>query len=114
MIAEERRLRIRELLTVQRTLSASELTEKLGVTRATVRRDLAALEREGILVRSHGGAVSRTSNADFQPSYDFLVKANRTEKAAIAAEAERLILDGDIVSILTGTTATTFTSGGDL
>jgi DeoR family transcriptional regulator, fructose operon transcriptional repressor len=104
MIAEERRLRIRELLTTQRTLSVSELTERLGVTLATVRRDLAILERDGVLVRSHGGAVSRSSSADFQPSYEFLLRSNRSEKIAIAMEAERLILDGDIVFLEGSTT----------
>lgn len=97
MLAEERRFRIREILAVQRTVSAAALTEMLGVTAATIRRDLADLEEEGVLVRSHGGAVSRTSSTNFQLSYDALLRTNRAEKEAIAKEAERLILDGETV-----------------
>lgn len=97
MMAEERRFRIREMLSVQRTVSASELRELLQVTAATVRRDLAELEREGVLVRSHGGAVSRSSSTHLQPSYDALGRTNRAEKQAIAREAERLVLDGETV-----------------
>jgi DeoR family transcriptional regulator, fructose operon transcriptional repressor len=97
MMAEERRFRIREMLSVQRTVSASELREVLQVTAATVRRDLAVLEREGVLVRSHGGAVSRSSTTNLQPSYDVLGRTNRIEKQAIAREAERLVLDGETV-----------------
>lgn len=67
------------------------------VTAATVRRDLATLEKEGVLVRSHGGAVSRTSSTNFQPSYEVLGRSNRAEKEAIAREAEHLILDGETV-----------------
>jgi len=47
MLAEERRLRIREILSQQRTVTGVELTESLGVTSATIRRDLATLETEG-------------------------------------------------------------------
>jgi DeoR family transcriptional regulator, fructose operon transcriptional repressor len=104
MMAEERRFRIREILSAHRTVSASELRQLLGVTAATVRRDLAELEKEGVLVRSHGGAVSRASSSNFQPSYEALGRSNRAEKQAIAREAERLILDGETVFLEGSTT----------
>jgi|ERR1039458_3469602 DeoR/GlpR family transcriptional regulator of sugar metabolism len=104
MLAEERRLRIREILSQQRTVTAAELTQSLRVTSATVRRDLAALENEGVLVRSHGGAVSHTSSTNFQPSYDALAQTNLPQKQAIAREADRLILDGDTVFLESSTT----------
>jgi len=104
MLAEERRFRIREILSSQRTVSASELRDSLGVTSATVRRDLAVLEKEGVLVRSHGGAVSRTPGANFQPSHDSMGGSNRSEKEAIAREAERLILDGETIFLEGSTT----------
>lgn len=104
LLAEERRFRIREVLSRERTVSASDLIRTLGVTAATVRRDLAALEKEGVLVRSHGGAVSRTSSTNFQPSYEALGRSNRAEKQAIAREAERLILDGETVFLEGSTT----------
>ena len=88
MLPEERRIFIRERLATQRTVTATELVKTLGVTMATVRRDLAILETEGALVRSHGGAVSKSSNADFQPSYQVLQNTNRDEKKAIAAVAK--------------------------
>ena len=61
MLAEERRFQIREMLSSRRTVDASELKDLLGVTAATIRRDLATLEQEGVLIRSHGGAVSASS-----------------------------------------------------
>src|SRR5271166_5196429 len=87
MLAEERRFRIREILSGQRTVTASDLCSALGVTAATVRRDLAALERDGVLFRSHGGAVSRMSSTSFQPSYETLSHSHSREKQAIAREA---------------------------
>lgn len=104
MLADERRFRISEILSRQRTVSASDLTTLLGVTAATIRRDLAALEREGLLVRSHGGAVSKSSTTNFQPSYEAMGRSNRDEKAAIAAAAARLILDGDTIFLEGSTT----------
>src|SRR5208282_6483438 len=104
LLAEERRFRIRELLSRERTVTASELIRTLGVTAATIRRDLAALEQEGVLIRSHGGAISRTSSTNFQPSYEVLGRSNPEEKQAIAREASRLILDGDTVFLEGSTT----------
>jgi DeoR/GlpR family transcriptional regulator of sugar metabolism len=76
----------------------------LGVTAATIRRDLASLEHEGVLVRSHGGAVSQMSSTKFQPSYERLARLNSEEKKAIARAAEHLILDGDTVFLEGSTT----------
>ena len=104
MLAEERRFRIREILSSQRTVTASDLCAALGVTAATVRRDLAALEHAGVLVRSHGGAVSRMSSTNFQPSYETLSHSHSSEKQAIAREAERLVLDGETVFLEGSTT----------
>ncbi len=104
MLAEEHRFRVREILSGQRTVTASDLCTALGVTVATVRRDLAALEHTGVLVRSHGGAVSRMSSTNFQPSYEPLSHSHSSEKQAIAREAERLVLDGETVFLEGSTT----------
>ena len=104
MLAEERRFQIREILAAQRTVTASDLCVKLNVTAATIRRDLAALEHEGVLVRSHGGAVSRMSSTNFQPSYDRLQRTNNEEKQQIARAAEQFVLDGDTIFLEGSTT----------
>ena len=104
MLADERQFRISEILSQQRTVSASELKDLFGVTAATVRRDLTDLERKGLLVRSHGGAVSKSPTTNFQPSYDTLGRTNLEGKQAIAAEAAKLILDGDTIFLEGSTT----------
>lgn len=104
MLADERRFRITEILTRQRTVSAADLTSMLGVTAATIRRDLAALEGEGLLVRSHGGAVSKSSSTNFQPSYEAQGRSNPDAKRSIAAEAVKLILDGETIFLEGSTT----------
>ncbi|HKW16686.1 MAG TPA: DeoR/GlpR family DNA-binding transcription regulator [Terriglobales bacterium] len=104
MLAEERRFQIREVLTAQRTVSAADLCDRLKVTAATIRRDLAALEQEGVLVRSHGGAVSRMSSTNFQPTYDALLRSEHEEKRQIARAAEQLVMDGDTIFLEGSTT----------
>jgi len=104
VLAEERRFQIREILAAQRTVAASELCDRLNVTAATIRRDLATLEQEGVLVRSHGGAVSRMSSTSFQPSYDALLKSKSEEKRQIAQAAQQLVLDGDTIFLEGSTT----------
>jgi DeoR family fructose operon transcriptional repressor len=104
MLAEERRLRIREMLSMHRTVAAAELCEILGTTAVTIRRDLAALEAQGLLVRSHGGATSRMSSTNFQPAYEMLLRTHSKEKSAIARKAEHLIADGDTVFLESSTT----------
>lgn len=110
MLADERRFRITELLSRQRTVTASELKDILGVTAVTIRRDLADLERRGLLVRSHGGAVSKSPTTNFQPSYETLGRTNREEKQAIAAEAVKMILDGDTIFLEGSTTVSEIAS----
>jgi DeoR/GlpR family transcriptional regulator of sugar metabolism len=111
MLAEERRFRIREILSSQRTITASDLCATLGVTAVTVRRDLAVLEQDGVLVRSHGGAVSRMSSTSFQPSYETLSHSHNSEKHAIAYHAQHLVLDGETVFLEGSTTVYEFACG---
>jgi DeoR family fructose operon transcriptional repressor len=104
MLAEERRFRIRGILSSQRTVSAAGLQDILKVTAATIRRDLTVLEREGVLVRSHGGAVSRISSTSFQPAYEGLPRGDQAEKMAIAAAARKFLIDGDTIFMEGSTT----------
>src|SRR5271157_5601099 len=57
----ERRLRIAEILTQKGTVRVSELSPLLQVSTVTIRNDLDAMAREGLLIRDRGGALARTS-----------------------------------------------------
>ncbi|SFW92222.1 DeoR/GlpR family DNA-binding transcription regulator [Amycolatopsis australiensis] len=75
------------------------LAERLGVSPATVRRDLGRLDREGRLTRVYGGAM-----AAVEP---FAREAGERagEKDAVARRAADLVADGDTVLLDIGTTA---------
>ncbi|MGX6449690.1 DeoR/GlpR family DNA-binding transcription regulator [Patulibacter sp. S7RM1-6] len=83
----ERRRAILDALRVQGRVGAAELADRLGVTGETVRRDLIALEREGRLVRVHGGAIplERTDEeAAVSARVDHDAEKRRIARAALA------------------------------
>lgn len=91
-------------------ISVVELSEILNVSRATVRKDLDRLERQGVLRRTHGGAMPMEPMF-YEPFLtDPTFAENQTrhieEKRAIGLAAARMVRDGDTIGFTGGTTAT--------
>ena len=63
-IPAERRARIVAMVNERQAVRVSSLSEDLGVSGMTIRRDLERLEVEGVLVRTHGGAVLKRHMAE--------------------------------------------------
>jgi DeoR/GlpR family transcriptional regulator of sugar metabolism len=99
----ERRERIVDQL-AHGAVSVTDLVRQFGVSEMTVRRDLAALEHEGKLVRVHGGAISSRRLAY---EYSFKVKEAHSVEAKrhIGETAAELIRPMDVVFVDTGSTA---------
>lgn len=89
-------------------ITVEEISEHLGVSVATVRRDLETLERQGRLKRTHGGAIplepllykAFRSDSSFQEQ----VEKNAEEKRRIAIAAAELIQNGELIAFTPGTT----------
>lgn len=99
-LASLRRQTLLDLLRSQGGMSTKELAHRLGVSEATVRRDLAALARQGLLLREHGGALL----PEAEPPYTLKLERNRKVKGAIARKAQELVPDGATVVLDSGTT----------
>ncbi len=99
----DRQQKIAEMLKTQHTLKNSELMEAFSISIETVRRDLAYLEKQGLLERVYGGAV-RKNFLNTEPEYTNRQNENSYEKLAIAKEAEKLIYENDNVFLDVGTT----------
>ena len=97
-----RRNEILEYLRSEGKLSVAHLSQALGVTPVTIRNDLAALERDGYLIRMRGGAVlsqrPQNSFASEEDEQSFL------QKQALAAQVADLIQDGQTLFFNSGTT----------
>jgi DeoR/GlpR family transcriptional regulator of sugar metabolism len=85
-------------------VSVAELTETLGVSAMTVRRDLELLEEQGLIRRVRGGALARISNA-YEPPYVGRAAQHSEAKQRIAKAAVDLVIDGDTIVLDTGTTS---------
>ncbi|MFK3781452.1 DeoR/GlpR family DNA-binding transcription regulator [Agrobacterium sp. NPDC089420] len=102
--AQDRHVKIVELLRDEQFLAIGTLTERFQISVATARRDLGELEAEGLLRRTHGGAVS-ISQVGQDGTHATRAVSRQVEKAAIAAAAAEMIADGDAVLLDAGTTS---------
>lgn len=101
--APARRERLLAIVRARRAVRAEELRAELGVSPATIRRDLEELEASGELRRVHGGAVSvdaRPVEAGFADQAGIHAPA----KARIAARAAALIREGETLFLDSGST----------
>jgi DeoR/GlpR family transcriptional regulator of sugar metabolism len=104
MLSAERKIKIAEIINRDGGIRTSELSELFNVSEMTVLRDLATLEKQGILTRVYGGAVSARNLSRETPSI-VREKIRITEKNKIASLAAQLIQDGDNIFLDGSTTA---------
>jgi DeoR family transcriptional regulator, aga operon transcriptional repressor len=102
MTAHERWTRLLEVLSEQGRIKVDEAAELLGVSAATVRRDLEELDKQQLLTRTRGGAVLSGVAYDLPIRYKTARQAD--EKHRIASEAARLVPAGSVVGLNGGTT----------
>jgi len=105
MLPAERQQRILEILGKQFTARSSYLSEVLKVSEMTVRRDLDVLEQQGLVQRTHGGAVFRQERFEGKFFYRRSEAKNPREKTAIAKRAAVMIQPHDTIYIGEGVTA---------
>jgi DeoR/GlpR family transcriptional regulator of sugar metabolism len=104
MLVDERRHRIAQVVVARKVATVSELSKQFDVSPITVRSDLEALERQGLLKRNHGGAVA-PQILRFSPAFQQKTSVHIREKQKIAQRATELIEDGDRIIIDSGSTA---------
>jgi len=103
MLAESRQQEILDDLERAGSVSVAELSERLGVSDMTIRRDLEALSARRLLRKVHGGAIP-VSKAAAEPHFVQKRRLNRPEKETIARAALPLMGDGHTVAFSAGTT----------
>jgi DeoR family transcriptional regulator, fructose operon transcriptional repressor len=92
-----------DILEANQLATVDELSKQLSVSEATVRRDLMALEAEGLINRTWGGAIP-TLSVGLEQYVGERCKQNLVEKQAIAQAAVDLIEEGDVIALDVGTT----------
>lgn len=105
MVAEARRLQIIDTIShaSNGVVSVVDLSQELGVSEMTIRRDLDWLEERAIVRRVHGGAVAYQATIIEKPFDDRLLESN-PQKKTIGWTAAQLVNDGDRIILDAGTT----------
>lgn len=98
MLAFERKSKIIQHLEQNGKAEVTELAGLLKVVPETIRRDLRELEKQGVLSRTHGGALLKNKKeADFP--YQIRAMKNSPEKDRICYRAAGFIEDGDMIFV---------------
>jgi DeoR family transcriptional regulator, aga operon transcriptional repressor len=98
-----RRRRIAELVEAKRVVRVAELVELFDVSDVTIRNDLEALAKEGIIVRDHGGAVAKVRTS-LSTAFGQRALLNLESKQRISETAISMLSPGDTVLLDAGTT----------
>lgn len=110
MLAIERRKNILAYLREHGNITTNEVCQLLSISPATARKDLNLLEKENLILKTHGGAsLPETAPVSTVASYPFAVRQqeNQAEKEAIAEAAVNLIHDNQCIILDGSSTALT-------
>lgn len=105
----ERRMNIVKAVNIHKTATVAEIAQWLGASPATVRRDLAWLDEQGLLIRTRGGATaidysSQVTLHRTTPSYEQRLNEYVEEKRSIGQCAAETIHDGETIILDASTT----------
>jgi DeoR/GlpR family transcriptional regulator of sugar metabolism len=103
MHVQDRRQHVLEQLDARGEVNVAKLSRVTGVSEMTIRRDLEALERDGLCRRVHGGAISTVSRG-YEPPFALRAGRESTVKARIGRLAATLVSDGETAIVDVGTT----------
>ncbi|MFJ4780019.1 DeoR/GlpR family DNA-binding transcription regulator [Streptomyces sp. NPDC088762] len=104
-LAHQRRAFILDAVRRDGAVRVADLVVRLGVSDMTVRRDLDALARRGLVEKVYGGAVVAAGASGHEPGFDAKSGLAGEAKAAIADAAAALVEPGSVVAVSGGTTA---------
>ncbi len=111
MLSEERRREIMELLRNDGRVLVRDLSKRFRTSLITIRKDLESLHHQGMLERTHGGALPIRTGAIQDQTLREKERLHRQEKMRIAAAALRLIRPGQVIILDSGTTTTAIARG---
>jgi DeoR family transcriptional regulator of aga operon len=106
LLNEERRREILGALHRDGRVLVKDLAHRFRISQITIRKDLEFLDGQGVIQRTHGGALPVQAGALLDPSLRDKEKLHRREKIRIAQAAIRLVEEGQSLLLDSGTTTT--------
>jgi len=104
LLNEERRRAILESLNRDGRVLVLDLAKRFETSQVTIRKDLEVLHAQGLVHRTHGGALPAREGALEDPTLREKEKLHHKEKLRIAAAAARMVQEGQVVILDSGTT----------
>ncbi|MGW7368688.1 DeoR/GlpR family DNA-binding transcription regulator [Streptomyces sp. NPDC054841] len=104
LLAEQRQALILDEVRRRGGVRVNELTRRLNVSDMTVRRDLDALARQGMIEKVHGGAVPVADTSTHEPGFEAKSSLELSAKEDIARAAAVMALPGSAIALSGGTT----------
>ena len=105
MLPSQRKEKILELLQEDGSAKVADLARIFKVTEVTIRQDLEKLEREGLVVREHGGVHLKNVENQVR-NFSLIHQENLKEKELIAQKCLEFIYPGDTIILDSGSTTT--------
>jgi DeoR family transcriptional regulator, aga operon transcriptional repressor len=106
VLNEERRRAILDLINREGRVLVAALAQRFETSQVTIRKDLEALHAQGLIHRSHGGALPSREGALADPTLLEKEKLHQKEKLRIADAAAAMVQEGEVVILDSGTTTT--------
>ncbi|MGL4606309.1 MAG: DeoR/GlpR family DNA-binding transcription regulator [Eubacteriaceae bacterium] len=100
----QRKKQILQLLEQRGTVEVSQLCTLFHVTPMTIRRDLDTLEAQGIIMRTHGGAILNNTDVLLEKPIHLRLNADVKIKESLGTLAAALLKDGEKIFISSGST----------
>ncbi|MBT2428271.1 DeoR/GlpR transcriptional regulator [Streptomyces sp. ISL-112] len=104
LLAEQRRALILDEVRRRGGVRVNELTRRLNVSDMTIRRDLDALARQGVIEKVHGGAVPVVEASTHEPGFEVKSALELSAKEDIARTAAAMARPGSAIALSGGTT----------
>ncbi|MBP2448450.1 DeoR/GlpR family DNA-binding transcription regulator [Rhizobium leguminosarum] len=101
--SQKRKTHILQTISAEETITVADLAASLDVSEMTIRRDLSELEKEGLLKRVHGGAVS-SHGRSYEPPFTLRRDQATDAKRRIAEVAASMVEEGDSLALDVGST----------
>ena len=108
MKTDRRELNIISLLESRGEMSINSLSQILGVSLSTLRKQLAVMQQKGLVIRTYGGVMPVNRVPD--ETFDSKLYKNVAEKRAIATAARKIFGNAESVSLGSGTTVYEFSN----
>jgi DeoR/GlpR family transcriptional regulator of sugar metabolism len=106
LFTPERRKEIVRMLEVEQRVTVPELSQHFAVSEVTIRKDLAWLEAQGLVRRTHGGAIlTAAGSPPSEMSFDLRERLQFEEKERIGQAAASYVQDGETIALDASTTA---------